>query len=170
MFWGWATLQGVGHICKIGERIDGELCTSILQDEFPATLGQAGQITPWPRMMTPNTPQGRPQNGPNRTRSISRSGLHSHLSMPYWVSVATPQARVQCLWGPSWWCTPALEVSEGGIRESIRGVHRNLIKSMPRRMEPKIKTKECQTKCKQKNWFIVCDRQCILHSTYTLQL
>ena len=57
VFWGWATLQGVGHICKIDGRIDGELHTSILQDEFSATVGQAGQITPCTRMMTPNTPQ-----------------------------------------------------------------------------------------------------------------
>ena len=42
-------------------------------------------------------------------------------------------------------------VSEGGIRESIKGVCRNLIKSMPRGMEPMIKAKECQTMCKQKN-------------------
>ena len=41
-------------------------------------------------------------------------------------------------------------VSEGGIRESTKEVCRNLIKSMPRRMEAMIKAKECQTKCKQK--------------------
>ena len=41
--------------------------------------------------------------------------------------------------------------SEGGIRESTKEVCRNLIKSMPRRMEPMIKAKECQTMCKQKN-------------------
>ena len=71
MFWGWETCQGVGHVCRIDGRIDGELHTSILQDEFPATVGQAAQIT-----------QGRPQNGPNRTRSISGSVLYSHLSIP----------------------------------------------------------------------------------------
>ena len=32
-------------------------------------------------------------------------------------------------------------VSEGGIRESIKGVCRNLIKSMPRRMEVMIQAK-----------------------------
>ena len=42
-------------------------------------------------------------------------------------------------------------VSEGGIRESIKGVCRNLIKSMPRRMEVMIKAKESPTRCKQKN-------------------
>ena len=42
-------------------------------------------------------------------------------------------------------------VCEGGIGESTKGVCRNLIKSMPRRMEVMIRAKECQTKCKQKN-------------------
>ena len=42
-------------------------------------------------------------------------------------------------------------VSEGGIRESTRGVCRKLIKSMPRRMGVMIRAKECQTICKQKN-------------------
>ena len=46
-------------------------------------------------------------------------------------------------------------VSEGGIRESTKGVSRNLIQSMPRRMEAVIQAKECQTKCKQKNWFTI---------------
>ena len=30
VFWGWATLQGVGHMCRIDGGIDGELHTSIL--------------------------------------------------------------------------------------------------------------------------------------------
>ena len=42
-------------------------------------------------------------------------------------------------------------VGEGGIRESTKGICRNLIKSMPRRMEVMIKAKECQIKCKAKN-------------------
>ena len=41
-------------------------------------------------------------------------------------------------------------VNEGRIRESIKRVCRNLIKSMPRRMEVMIQAKECQTTCKQK--------------------
>ena len=49
VFWSWATLQGVGHICRIDGRIDGELHTSILQDKFPATVafcGSGSWITP----------------------------------------------------------------------------------------------------------------------------
>ena len=42
-------------------------------------------------------------------------------------------------------------VSEGGIRESTKGVSRNLIKSMPRRIEAVIKAKGAQTKDWPKN-------------------
>ena len=37
-------------------------------------------------------------------------------------------------------------VNEGGIRESTKGVCRNLIESMPRRIEAVIKAKGAQTK------------------------
>ena len=38
MIWSCATPQGVGHICRMDGRIDGELHINILQDKFPATV------------------------------------------------------------------------------------------------------------------------------------
>ena len=46
VFWGCATPQGVGHICRIDGRMDGELHISILQDKFPATMAFCGSGKP----------------------------------------------------------------------------------------------------------------------------
>ena len=76
------------------------------------------------------------------------------------VCTATCQCPIEYLWqhprqGPSVYEVPPagahkLGVGEGGIRESTKVVCRNLVQSMPRRMEAVIQAKECQTKCKQK--------------------
>ena len=38
MFWGCMTPQGVGYVCRIDSRMDAELHTSILQDDFLAIV------------------------------------------------------------------------------------------------------------------------------------
>ena len=74
MVWGCMTPQGLGYMCKIDGRMDAELYTSILQDKFLETvefygLDRANLI--FQQDNDPNTPLTRPQNGSNRTTSMS---------------------------------------------------------------------------------------------------
>ena len=73
MAWGCMTPQGVGDMCKIDGRMDAELYTTILQDDFLKTVefyGLDRRTSSSNRIMTLNTPQNLPQNGSRTTTSM----------------------------------------------------------------------------------------------------
>jgi hypothetical protein len=80
---GCATPQGVRHICRRYGRMDAELYTSSLQGN-PLAMVEVYELdwanSPSNRIMTPMTALSRPLNGSNRTTSMYRSGLHTHLT------------------------------------------------------------------------------------------
>ena len=74
--------------------------------------------------------------------------------LTYWRSAIMPQAPCPHKLGPCCWCAWALEAGGDGAERIHKGVHRNLIGSMPRGIGAVIEAKGGNPAFKHKNWFV----------------
>ena len=150
MVWGCMTPQGVGDMCKIDGRMDAELYTSILQDEFLSTvefyeLDRAKLIF-------------QQDNDPKHTsKKASKWFQQNKVNVLKWPAQSPDLNPIEHLWQHLKRQLNAYEVPPAGVHELWerlevewnripKEVCRNLIESMPRRIQAVIKAKGGPTK------------------------
>jgi transposase len=150
MVWGCMTPQGVGHICKIDGRMDAEQYTNILQANFLRTVEDYGLDKANLIFQQDNDPK-------HTSKKASKWFKQNKVNVLKWPAQSPDLNPIEHLWQHLKWQLNAYEVPPAGILElwgrvevewkSIpKEVCRNLIESMPRRIEAVIKAKGGQTK------------------------
>ena len=150
MVWGCMTPQGVGYMCKIDGRMDAELYTSILQDDLLETVEFYG--------LDRETLIFQQDNDPKHTsHKASKWFKQNSINVLKWPAQSPDLNPIEHLWQHLKQQLNAYEVPPAGIHELWdrvqvewekipKEVCRNLIESMPRRIEAVIKAKGAQTK------------------------
>ena len=150
MVWGCMTPQGVGYMCKMDGRMDAELYTSILQDDFLKTVEFYG--------LDRETIIFQQDNNPKHTsHKASNWFKQNHINVLKWPAQSPDLNPIEHLWQQLKQQLNAYEVPPVDIHELWdrvemewekipKEVCRNLIESMPRRIEAVIKAKGAQTK------------------------
>ena len=149
MVWGCMTPQGVGYMCRIDGRMDAELYTSILQDDFLKTvefyeLDRADLIF-------------QQDNDPKHTSKLASKWFQdNNINVLKWPAQSPDLNPIEYLWHHLKRQLNAYEVPAAGMFElwgqveaewnKIPEVCRNLIESMPRRIEAVIQAKGGPTK------------------------
>jgi len=150
MVWGCMTPQGVGHMCKIDGRMDAELYTTILQDEFLATVEYYGLDRANLIFQQDNDPK-------HTSKKASQWFQQNNINVLKWPAQSPDLNPIEHLWQHLKRQLNAYEVPPAGVHELWERVEkewekipkevcRNLIESMPRRIEAVIKAKGAQTK------------------------
>ena len=150
MVWGCMTPQGVGYMCKIDGRMDAELYTSILQDGFLKTvefyeLDRADLIF-------------QQDNDPKHTSKLASKWFQdNNINVLKWPAQSPDLNPIEHLWHHLKQQLNAYKVPAAGMLELWGWVEaewnkipmevcRNLIESMPRRIEAVIQAKRGPTK------------------------
>ena len=150
MVWGCMTPQGVGYMCKIDGRMDAELYTSILQDDFLKTVEFYGLDRADLIFQQDNDPK-------HTSKMASKWFRQNNINVLKWPAQSPDLNPIEHLWHHLKQQLNAYEVPPAGIHELWDRVQveweaipaevcRNLIESMPRRVEAVIKAKGGQTK------------------------
>jgi hypothetical protein len=150
MVWGCMTPQGVGYMCKIDGKMDGELYTSILQDELLETVEFYGLDRANLIFQQDNDPK-------HTSHKASKWFKQNNINVLKWPAQSPDLNPIEHLWYHLKWQLNAYEHPPAGMHELWERVQvewdkipkevcRNLIESMPRRIEAVIKAKGAQTK------------------------
>jgi transposase len=150
MVWGCMTPHGVGHMCKIDGRMDAELYTSILQDEFLATEEFYGLDRAKLIFQQDNDPK-------HTSKKAAKWFQQNKVNVLKWPAQSPDLNPIEHLWQHLKWQLNAYEVPPAGVHELWERVQveweripkevcGNLIESMPRRIQAVIKAKGGQTK------------------------
>ena len=150
MVWGCMTPQGVGYMCKIDGRMDAELYTTILQDDFLKTVEFYGLDRENLIFQQDNDPK-------HTSKLASKWFKDNNINVLKWPAQSPDLNPIEHLWHHLKQQLNAYEVPATGIHELWERVQvewdripkevcRNLIESMPRRIEAVIKAKGAQTK------------------------
>ena len=150
MVWGCMTPQGVGYMCKIDGRMDAELYTSILQDDFLATVEFYGLDKADLIFQQDNDPK-------HTSHKASNWFKQNNINVLKWPAQSPDLNPIEHLWQHLKQQLNKYEVPPAGIHELWdwvqvewenipKEVCRNLIESMPRRVQAVIKAKGGQTK------------------------
>jgi len=159
IIWGCNPAHGARHMFTIDSRMDAELHTSIHQVEFLATVEFYWSDRPWFTFQQENDPKDTFMEAPKwsqQSKVIVLKWPAVTWPQPFWMWVATPQMAAQCLQAPpagvgELWGQVQMEWDR-----ITKEVCRNLIESMPRRMQAMVRAKEGKTGYQHKNWFIKC--------------
>lgn len=150
MVWGCMTPQGVGYMCKIDGRMDAELYTSILQDDFLATVQFYGLDKEELIFQQDNDPKHTSLKAANWFKK-------NKVNVLKWPAQSPDLNPIEHLWQHLKRQLNAYEVPPAGIHELWEQVQVewekipkevcvNLIESMPRRIQAVIKAKGGHTK------------------------
>ena len=150
MMWGCMFWDGVGYACKIDGRMDGELYTKILQDEFQESLAYYGK--------DPSSVIFQQDNDPKHTSKMASTWLKDHgFQVLSWPAQSPDLNPIEHLWTHLKKRVADYEVPPKGILDLWDRVQeewdqigpevcQNLIESMPRRIEAVLKAKGGYTK------------------------
>ena len=145
MKWGWMSWNGVGYCCKIDGRMDGELYTSILEDELENSLEWWGKST--------DDIIFQQDNDPKHTSKMAKSWFKKHgIEVMEWPAQSADLNPIEDLWfhlkkrvggyenGPNG-MVEVWERVEKEWEEMKAEVCQNLILSMAKRVQAVLKAK-----------------------------
>ena len=150
MLWGCMTMQGIGYACRIDERMDAELYTKILDDEFLSTLEYYG--------ISHSNVIFQQDNNPKHTSRLATNWFASKdIEVLQWPPQSPDLNPIEHLWQHLKRKLSSYETEPVSITDLWNRVETewnlipqqvclNLIESMPRRVAAVLKSKGGHTK------------------------